>query len=143
MTDALKTSGANPKRLKLEVTESLLFDNLDQVTKTMAHLKAEGIKLSLDDFGTGFSSLAYLKRLPFDQLKIDQSFVRDLPCDDNDAAIVRTIITLGQSLGLDVIAEGVETATARDFLASHGCSHYQGFFFARPMPIEDFESLLD
>ncbi len=141
--EALKTSRANPNGLKLEVTESLLFDNLDWVTDTMAQLKTDGIKFSLDDFGTGFSSLTYLKRLPFDQIKIDQSFVRDLAPDGYDAAIVRTIITLGQSLGLDVIAEGVETATARDFLSAFGCNSYQGFYFARPMPIEDVERRLD
>lgn len=139
----LQQSGANPQRLKLEITESLLFEHLDQVVATMAQLKAVGLQFSLDDFGTGFSSLSYLKRLPFDQLKIDQSFVRDLETDDNDAAIVRTIIALGRSLGLEVIAEGVETATARDFLAAHGCERYQGFLFARPMPIEELEAAME
>ncbi len=142
VVEILNQSGANPQRLKLEITESLLFDHLDRVVVTMSQLKAVGIQFSLDDFGTGFSSLSYLKRLPFDQLKIDQSFVRDLASDDNNTAIVRTIITLGQSLGLEVIAEGVETETARDFLAAQGCERYQGFYFAKPMPIGEFEQML-
>ncbi len=142
VVDILNQSGANPQRLKLEITETLLFDHLDRVVVTMSQLKAVGIQFSLDDFGTGFSSLSYLKRLPFDQLKIDRSFVRDLATDDNDAAIVRTIITLGKSLGLEVIAEGVETEMARDFLAAQGCERYQGFYFAKPMPIDAFERQL-
>ncbi|WP_462319906.1 sensor domain-containing protein [Halochromatium sp.] len=142
VVEVLRQSEANPRRLKLEITETLLFEHLDRVVVTMSQLKAVGIQFSLDDFGTGFSSLSYLKRLPFDQLKIDQSFVRDLATDDNDAAIVRTIIALGKSLGLEVIAEGVETETARDFLAAQGCERYQGFYFAEPMSIENFERQL-
>jgi diguanylate cyclase (GGDEF)-like protein/PAS domain S-box-containing protein len=142
VVDTLSVSGADPTRLKLEITESLLFDDLARVTETMAHLQAQGIRLSLDDFGTGFSSLSYLKSLPVDELKIDQSFVRELETDANDAAIVRTITTLGQSLGLEVIAEGVETETARAFLAAQGCRCYQGFYFAKPMPIDELERFL-
>ncbi|NBC47431.1 MAG: EAL domain-containing protein [Gammaproteobacteria bacterium] len=142
VADTLDASGADPARLKLEITESLLFDDLDRVTETMAQLKARGIRLSLDDFGTGFSSLAYLRSLPVDELKIDQSFVRELSAEDSNAAIVRTITTLGQSLGLDVIAEGVETESARQFLRAQGCSAYQGFYFARPMPIDELERFL-
>ena len=106
----------------------------------MSTLKARGVGFSLDDFGTGYSSLAYLKRLPIDQLKIDQSFVRDVLTDSNDASIARTIVALGQSLGLSVIAEGVETEAQRDFLVRHECFAYQGYLFSRPLPLADFEA---
>jgi EAL domain-containing protein (putative c-di-GMP-specific phosphodiesterase class I) len=132
-------TGANPKLLKLELTESMLVDNIQEIIGKMSLLKARGVGFSLDDFGTGYSSLSYLKRLPLDQLKIDQSFVRDVLLDLNDAAIARTIVALAQSLGLTVIAEGVETAAQRDFLAAAGCRAYQGYFFSRPLPIADFE----
>ena len=108
----------------------------------MNALKAVGVKFSLDDFGTGFSSLSYLKRLPLSQLKIDQSFIRDALIDFNDAAIVRTIIALGQSLGMEVIAEGVEIEEQHSFLAVHGCLYFQGYLFSKPVPIEQFEALL-
>jgi EAL domain-containing protein (putative c-di-GMP-specific phosphodiesterase class I) len=135
----LNQTGANPNRLKLELTESLLVDNVEDVIEKMAALQAMGVGFSLDDFGTGYSSLSYLKRLPLDQLKIDQSFVRDILIDPNDAAIARTIVALAQSLGLGVIAEGVETEPQRAFLASSGCHAYQGYFFSRPLPVEGFE----
>jgi diguanylate cyclase (GGDEF)-like protein len=135
----LKATGASPHALKLELTESLLLDDIEEIILKMAELKAMGVGFSLDDFGTGYSSLSYLKRLPLDQLKIDQSFVRDLLTDPNDAAIARTVIALTQSFGLSVIAEGVETAEQRDFLASQGCHAYQGYFFGRPLPLADFE----
>ena len=136
----LKKTGASPERLKLELTESLLVDNVQDIIEKMFALKAKGIGFSLDDFGTGYSSLAYLKRLPLDQLKIDQSFVRDVLSDPNDAAIAKTVVALAQSLGLGVIAEGVETDAQRAFLASAGCLAYQGYFFSRPLPIEGFET---
>jgi EAL domain-containing protein (putative c-di-GMP-specific phosphodiesterase class I) len=105
----------------------------------MTLLKTAGVSFSLDDFGTGYSSLSYLRRQPFDDLKIDQSFVRDVLIDPNAAAIAKTIVTLTQNLGLGVIAEGVETEAQRDFLASSGCHAYQGFFFSRPQPVDDFD----
>ncbi len=132
----------NPNLLKLELTESMLLDNIEDTITTMHVLKEIGIRLSLDDFGTGYSSLQYLKRLPLDQLKIDQSFVRDLADDSSDRAIVRTIIAMAQSLNLNVIAEGVETEDQRQILLSKGCIHYQGYLFGKPMPIEQFETLL-
>ncbi|MDO8959361.1 MAG: EAL domain-containing protein [Rhodocyclaceae bacterium] len=138
----LDHTGANPQRLKLELTESLLVANIEQIIEKMHALKARGVGFSLDDFGTGYSSLSYLKRLPLDQLKIDQSFVRDVLTDPNDAAIARTVVALAHGLGLDVIAEGVETAAQRDFLANAGCYAYQGYFFGRPQPINDFEALV-
>ncbi|MDY7578279.1 EAL domain-containing protein [Herbaspirillum sp. RTI4] len=135
----LAQNGANPSRLKVELTESLLVDNVEDIIQKMYELKAQGVVFSLDDFGTGYSSLSYLKRLPLDQLKIDQSFVRDVLVDPNDAAIAKTIVTLGQSLGLGVIAEGVENKAQRDFLAGAGCHLYQGYYFCRPLPIAGFE----
>jgi diguanylate cyclase (GGDEF)-like protein/PAS domain S-box-containing protein len=134
----LEHSGANPRLLKLELTESLLADDVEATISKMSALKVRGIGFALDDFGTGYSSLSYLKRLPLDQLKIDQSFVRDVFTDANDAAIVKTIVALGQSLGLEVMAEGVETEAQRSFLASQGCHSYQGYLFGRPVPIEEF-----
>ena len=136
----LSQTGANPHRLKLELTESLLVDNLQDVIEKMHALKTRGVGFSLDDFGTGYSSFSYLKRLPLDQLKIDQSFVRDVLVDPNDAAIAKAIMALAQSLGLEVIAEGVETETQRDFLASSGCHAYQGYFFSRALPVDAFEA---
>lgn len=129
----LGEAGANPHLLKLELTESLLVDNMEDTIEKMGALKSIGVGFSLDDFGTGYSSLTYLKRLPLDQLKIDQSFVQDVLTDPNDAAIARTIVALGKSLGLDVIAEGVETEAQRNFLACNGCHTYQGYLFSPPV----------
>jgi diguanylate cyclase (GGDEF)-like protein/PAS domain S-box-containing protein len=136
---ALERSGANPQRLKLELTESLLIDDVEDVIAKMVRLKDKGVCFSLDDFGTGYSSLSYLKRLPLDQLKIDQSFVRDIQVDPNDAAIARTIIALAKSLGLDVIAEGVETQPQLSFLDNAGCPVFQGYLFSRPLPQNAFD----
>jgi len=138
---ALTSSGTNPKRLKLELTESLLVNNVEDVIAKMATLKALGISFSLDDFGTGYSSLSYLKRMPLDQLKIDQGFVRNILSDPNDAAIAKMVVALAESMGLAVIAEGVELAAQKDFLAHLGCHAYQGYFFSRPVPIAEFEVL--
>ncbi len=135
---ALARSGADPHKLKLELTESLLLEDVEDVIAKMTALKGHGASFALDDFGTGYSSLSYLKRLPLDQLKIDQSFVRDILTDSNDAAIARTIVALAQSMGLGVIAEGVETEAQRELLARQSCHAYQGFLFGRPLPVEDF-----
>ncbi|WP_394788148.1 EAL domain-containing protein [Rhodoferax sp.] len=140
--DTLAHTTALPALLKLELTESLLVDDIEQVITKMEALQAHGVGFSLDDFGTGYSSLSYLKRLPLDLLKIDQSFVRDVMTDPNDATIARTIIGLGQSLGLNVIAEGVETDAQRNFLAEHGCQAYQGYLFGRPMPADQLAQLI-
>jgi len=132
----LEEAGADPCRLKLELTESLLVDNVETVIEKMTSLREIGVSFSLDDFGTGYSSLAYLKRLPLCQLKIDQCFVADLLVDPNDAAIVQTIIELGRSFGLAVIAEGVETVDQREYLAKHGCAAFQGYLYGKPGPAE-------
>ena len=130
----LDSTGADPRCVKLELTESLLLDDIENTIAKMSALKTRGVSFALDDFGTGYSSLAYLKRLPLDQLKIDQSFVRDVLYDPNDAIIARAIVALCQSLGLAVIAEGVETEAQREFLATHNCQAFQGYLFGRPAP---------
>ena len=132
----LRLSGANPYRLKLELTESLLLSDVEDAIAKMSELRSIGVGFALDDFGTGYSSLSYLKRLPLDQLKIDQSFVCDVLTDTNDAAIVRTILNLAQSLDLSAVAEGVETAGQRDFLLRSGCKAFQGYLFGRPVPVD-------
>ena len=133
VASALKMSGAQPHLLKLELTESMLLDNVEDVIVKMNEIKHQGVCFSLDDFGTGYSSLYYLKRLPLDQLKIDQSFVHDVLINANDAVIARTVVALGHSLGLNVLAEGVETAEQRDFLTEIGCDAFQGYYFKRPV----------
>ena len=138
----IEQTGANPKRLKLELTESMLVRDVEGIITKMSALKAKGVSFSLDDFGTGYSSLSYLKRLPLDQLKIDQGFVRNIVSDPNDAAIARMVVALAASLGLSVIAEGVEIEAQRDFLASLGCHAYQGYLFSRPLPIDAVEASL-
>ena len=130
----------NPNRITLELTESAVLQRVDQAAQRMLELKNRGISFSLDDFGTGYSSLSYLKLLPLDQVKIDSSFVRDISFDPDDAAIVRAILAMSSSLGLSVIAEGVETHVQREFLFEHGCLHYQGYLFGRPVPIESFST---
>lgn len=141
--EVLMQSGADPSKLKLELTESMLVDDVENIIHKMNELKAIGIRFSLDDFGTGFSSLNYLKRLPLNQLKIDQSFVRNLHKDASDAAIVRAVISLGHSLKMEVIAEGVETDAQLAFLIQYGCGAYQGYLFSKPVPLQEFESLLN
>jgi len=139
----LERTGANPRLLKLELTESLLVNDVQDVVRKMGLLRELGVRFSLDDFGTGYSSLAYLKQLPLDQLKIDQSFVRDVLLDANAATLARTIVSLADSLELQVIAEGVETAEQRDFLERSGCRFFQGYFFSRPLALPALEVLLD
>ncbi|MFC7421527.1 EAL domain-containing protein [Iodobacter arcticus] len=136
----LTRTGASAHQLKLELTESVLIANVEDVILKMSILKQQGVGFSIDDFGTGYSSLSYLKRLPLDQLKIDQSFIKDILSDSNDAAIAKMVIVLADSLGLIVMAEGVETEAQRDFLASQGCQSYQGYLFSRPLPLHEFEA---
>ncbi len=138
----LQESGARPSLLKLELTESTALENIEDTIAKMRKLKLFGIGFSMDDFGTGYSSLQYLKSLPLDQIKIDQSFVRDIASDPNDAAIVKAIIAMTEALGLNVIAEGVETEEQRDFLDMNGCHAFQGYLFSLPIPIGEFEKIL-
>ncbi|HEU0187082.1 MAG TPA: EAL domain-containing protein [Gallionellaceae bacterium] len=140
---ALRMHQVSPERLKLELTESMVLADINDVVKKMHALKALGVRLSMDDFGTGYSSLSYLKQLPLDQIKIDQSFVRDVISDPNDAVLVKTIIDMAQNFRLDVIAEGVETEAQLDFLRQNGCMAYQGYLFGKPVPIEQLEILLE
>lgn len=135
-------SGINPQKLKLELTESSLLKNVEYSIEKMQRLQDVGIGFSMDDFGIGYSSLSYLKKLPLDQLKIDQTFVRDIAIDPNDAIIVRTIIAMAENMNLNVIAEGVETELQKQFLEQNGCLMYQGFYFGKPMPVDAFEELI-
>ncbi len=142
VTEVLAESGAPPHRLKLELTESVLLEDVEAAVIKMAALNSLGISFSLDDFGTGYSSLFYLKRLAFDELKIDKRFVADVTTNPNDAAIVRAILALAEALGLSVIAEGVETEDALAYLRRERCDGYQGYLFSRPVPLAEFETLL-
>jgi EAL domain-containing protein (putative c-di-GMP-specific phosphodiesterase class I) len=138
----LLESGAKPSLLKLELTESTVLENVEDTISKMRELKLLGVSFSMDDFGTGYSSLQYLKRLPLDQIKIDQSFVRDITTNHNDGAIVKAIIAMTDALGLNVIAEGVETEAQRQFLNLHGCHTFQGHIFGKPLPLEQFVAML-
>lgn len=140
---SLQASGIDASRLKLELTESVVLDDIEAVVSRMQQLIALGVSFCLDDFGTGYSSLSYLKRLPLEQVKIDQSFVRDVTDNPNDAAIVRAIMAMSRSLGLAVVAEGVETRGQRDFLLQNGCTVYQGFLFGEPVAIEEWPRYRD
>jgi diguanylate cyclase (GGDEF)-like protein/PAS domain S-box-containing protein len=139
---ALQQHDANPARLKLELTESMVLEDVTDAIETINALKALGVGISMDDFGTGYSSLSYLKQLPLDQLKIDQSFIRDIATDASDAVIVRTIIGMAQNFKLQTVAEGVETEEQRQFLLGHHCDVFQGYLFSRPVPLAEFEKLL-
>jgi EAL domain-containing protein (putative c-di-GMP-specific phosphodiesterase class I) len=135
----LDRTGADPALLNLEITESMLLENIDDSIFKMRELKYHGVRFSLDDFGTGYSSLNYLKRLPFDQVKIDRSFIRDLREDAGSQAITRTVIALGSALGLKVLAEGVETEEQHEMLMDLGCHLFQGYLFGRPIPLDEFK----
>ena len=137
VASALRNAGLDPQRLELEITERMFLNLTDKVADVFDKLKSEGVELSIDDFGTGYSSLSYLKQLPIDTLKIDRSFVRNIPEDKDDAQIASTIITMAQGLGLDVVAEGIETEQQLKFLAAHGCGRGQGFYIARPQAAEE------
>jgi EAL domain-containing protein (putative c-di-GMP-specific phosphodiesterase class I) len=139
---ALDATGLDPEHLELELTESILIHESESVLATVQRLKLKGVKFSIDDFGTGYSSLSYLKRFAIDKLKVDQSFIRDLAVDPDDAVIVRAIIQMAHSLGLKTIAEGVETAEMLAPLRIFGCDEVQGYHFARPMPPAEFEQYL-
>jgi len=140
---ALDESGIDPACLKLELTESMMLDDVDRIISKMYQIKAFGVGFSMDDFGTGFSSLSCLKKLPLDQLKIDQSFVHDLADGHNDKTIVQAIITMGEALGLNIIAEGVETEAQRTQLIRNGCDTFQGYLFGKPLPIGQLDALLN
>ncbi|BEU95681.1 EAL domain-containing protein [Acidovorax sp. DW039] len=142
VVEILRETGAQAHLLKLELTESLVLDDVDDTIAKMEQLKTKGVRFSVDDFGTGYSSLAYLTRLPLDQLKIDQSFVRNLGAKQTDDVIVQTIIGMARNLELDVIAEGVETVEQRDTLARYGCHYFQGYLLGKPMPLHELEALL-
>jgi predicted signal transduction protein with EAL and GGDEF domain len=139
----IEQSGANPKMIKLEITESMLVDDKESIVEKMSILKELGISFSLDDFGTGYSSLSYLKKLPINQLKIDQSFVRDIITDINDELICKSIIAIASSLGLNVIAEGVETVEQKEMLSLLGCATFQGYLYSKPVPSKDFEIFIE
>ncbi len=138
----LRKHALNPERLKFELTESLVLDNIDVAIVKIQELKQIGVRFAIDDFGTGYSSLAYLTQLPLDQLKIDQSFVRNIGVKPSNAIIIQTIIGMANTLGMEVIAEGVETEEQRAFLERHGCTRCQGFLFGKPVPVEEFEARL-
>ena len=139
---AIQESGLDPQCLELEITESMAMDNVERVIQKLNELKEEGIRISMDDFGTGYSSLHYLKKIPIHKLKIDQSFIRDITMDPDNAAIVSTIIAMANHLKLDVVAEGVETQEDLQFLLEQNCGHAQGYYFSKPLATEEFESLL-
>lgn len=139
----LAQTGVDPARLKLELTESLMLKNVEGAVQKVTQIKALGVGFSMDDFGTGFSSLSYLKHLPLDQLKIDQSFVRDLESNRSDKAVVQAIMTMGDAFGLEIIAEGVETASQYAHLESMGCTAFQGYLFGKPVPIHELDQVME
>jgi len=142
LINTIQIAEIDPARLYLELTENLLVRGIDDVAEKMQELKAHGLQFSIDDFGTGYSSLAYLKQLPLDTVKIDQSFVRDITTDPNDAAIVESILAMSSRMGFRVVAEGVETQEQLEFLTTRECDLYQGYLYSRPVPVEKFEMLL-
>ena len=140
--DVLRRTGLNPRQLKLEITEGAVMDNIDAATEMLRQLRDLGVQLAIDDFGTGYSSLSYMHRCPIDALKVDRSFVTRMSTDRESRGIVKTIITLGDELGMDVVAEGVETAEHRAALAGLACEYGQGYFFSRPLEADSAAALL-
>ena len=138
--NSMAESNFKAQWLELEVTESKVMQKPEEMIQKLKQLSNMGIKIAIDDFGTGYSSLSYLKRLPINTLKIDQSFVRDVPDDDEDVAIVKAIIALAKSLNLSLIGEGVETIEQRDFLLENGCEKIQGYFYSKPIPADEFKN---
>jgi len=142
VSEVLERTAIDPMRLKLELTESIVLDNVEDTIAKMHALRQLGVSFSMDDFGTGYSSLAYLTQLPLNQLKIDKSFVQHIGSKASDSTIIQTIIGMADNLGMEVIAEGVETQEQRDFLEANGCMLYQGYLFGKPVPCEEFDALL-
>src|SRR5674476_947373 len=140
--DALAASGMSPVLLQLEVTESMVMQNVPRAIKLLDAIQSRGIRLAIDDFGTGYSSMSLMKQFPIDTIKIDRSFVRDLPYDSEDKAIAQAIISMGKALGMTVVAEGVETTEQEAFLRNHACDEMQGFLFSKPVPPEQMSDLL-
>jgi len=136
VNSALADSGLPAGALELEITEGVLIQDSKAAIEALSELRARGVRIAIDDFGTGYSSLSYLARFPLDTIKLDRSFVRDLHVDENDAAIASSVLAMGRSLKLEVVAEGVETEAQRDFLQQRGCHIAQGFLFSRPQPLE-------
>lgn len=141
--NALNNSGINPERVDLEITENVVMQNIDHVITTLNEIKNFGINISMDDFGTGYSSLSYLRKLPIDTVKIDRSFVRNIPHDKEDVSIAQAIIAMSKSLGLQIIAEGVENIKQVNFFKQEGCTIVQGFLFSKPVSAPDFKLMLD
>ena len=140
--EALLASGMSPVLLQLEVTESMVMRNVSRAIKVLDAIQSRGIRLAIDDFGTGYSSMSLMKQFPIDTIKIDRSFVRDLPNDSEDQAIAQAIISMGKALGMTVIAEGVETVEQQTFLRNHACDEMQGFLFSKPLPARQMADLL-
>jgi EAL domain-containing protein (putative c-di-GMP-specific phosphodiesterase class I) len=142
VANVLKSTGLRPELLELELTESMVIQNTERAGKVLNEIKKMGVRLAIDDFGVGYSSLTHLKRFPIDTLKVDRSFIRDLPADTEDKAITEAIIAMGKSLNLTVVAEGVETQEQQSFLQEHACDEMQGYFFSKPIPGDAFAELL-
>jgi len=140
--EALAASGMSPVLLQLEVTESMVMRNVSRAVKVLDSIQSRGIRLAIDDFGTGYSSMSLMKQFPIDTIKIDRSFVRDLPDDTEDQAIAQAIISMGKALGMTVVAEGVETVEQEAFLRDHGCDEMQGYLFSKPLPSQQMADLL-
>jgi EAL domain-containing protein (putative c-di-GMP-specific phosphodiesterase class I) len=143
IADALEQTGMAPDLLELEITESMIMSNVEQAVDRAAEIKQLGVRIAIDDFGTGYSSLSQLKRFPIDTLKVDRSFVRDIPANTADRAITEAVISMGKALGVAVVAEGVETAEQYEFLRAIGCDRMQGYYFSKPCHPDAFAALLD